>query len=113
MSAVGDCCICGKHKDVYEILKDNKGVQQLVLICDECLSWIQNDVESSMSDNVNYMIGDVFGNMWNGGDKFYSNKAIVFKTKEMAQDAIEELSDTLNNDYEWKLKIYRGRIIKD
>lgn len=59
------------------------------------------------------MIGDVFGNMWNGEDKFCCNRGEIFGSKDSAKRMIEKLSEEYNIDFEWKLHIYKIDLIED
>jgi hypothetical protein len=63
---IGDCNICGEHKEVYEILREENGKQRIVLICDDCINWMEELVneckkeytEKHCHECANYNIGD-------------------------------------------------------
>lgn len=90
---------------------DNLSKEEFAKLLDKYGFEYKNTVDAEDNKCI-YMIGDVFGNMWNGGDDFYANKGIVFQNKEIALNAMEELQDTYDSGYDWKLKLYKAKIIE-
>ena len=71
MKIIGDCCICGKHKDVYETLRVEDGMQRVIHICNDCINWMEEVVneckkeyeEKHCYECANYNIGDGIDNI--------------------------------------------------
>lgn len=53
-----------------------------------------------------YMIGDVFGNLWNEDTgELFTNRGTIFNCKETAERKLVELSER-KQYYDWQLKLW-------
>lgn len=68
---IANCCICGQHKEVHELIRDKEGQQKIVLLCDSCIKWMEEVVNEYKQEYekkhcyecANYNIGDGVDNI--------------------------------------------------